>query len=81
MSGDPIDVRVGDVWADNDPRGGPTVVVQSICLDGEHEPGCNVRHYNAHAHVTARDGKRRRSILLRRFNGTKSGYLLLERAD
>lgn len=70
------DVRDGDVWKDNDPRGGPTVLVQYIC----NSTACpNQPEGEWHAHVTGTDGKRARTILMRRFRPTRSGYVLVSR--
>lgn len=74
------DVRPGDVWKDNDPRGGPTFRVVEIC-NGDTGP-CQPRSMFAakpHAHVTNLEGKRRRKILLRRFRPTRPGYTLVSR--
>lgn len=70
------DVRPGDVWKDRDPRGGPTIRVEQVC----NSTACpNQPEGEWHAHVTNVDGKRPRTILVRRFRPIASGYDLVSR--
>lgn len=75
MLADRVEVRVGDVWRDLDPRGGPTFRVVEVDPP-DLMPG--------RARVEGLDGKRPRSVLLDRFrDGThyRSGYTLVSRAE
>lgn len=77
------DVRIGDIWQDNDPRGGPTVSVEKTC--GADDIGCPSSHLGPHVHVTSvmPDGRRLRprTIYWRRFRPGRSGYHLIERKE
>lgn len=74
------DVRVGDVWADGDPRGGNRVFVERVC---ESNVDCHATHHEPHAHVVTHNPggfcRRPRTIRLRRFRPTRNGYRLMSR--
>lgn len=69
------DVRLADVWRQNDPyAAGATLIVVQVCPDGCQPKG------RPHAHVTGEAGERPRMIRLDRFRPTSRGYTLIERA-
>lgn len=57
------DLRVGQVWADMDPRGGPTFRIVLLT--------------DSHAVVTDLHGNRRRRIQRKRIKPGKRGYRLI----
>lgn len=89
MSGD-LEVEVGQVWKDNDPRGGPMVLVVGVCHEPDPEVCSHLRRKSQwptcskpHAHVVnATLGSRPRLILLSRFGGVSTrGYRLISRVE
>lgn len=66
------DVRVGDVWADNDTRVRYVRRVRVVRVEQGPE---------ARAHCVVVDGGRRVQILVSRFRPTSTGYRLVERED
>lgn len=70
---EPVEIRVGDVWRDLDPRGGPTFRVMET-------PTWIAQRVT----VEALDGKRRRTVARYRFrahDGYRSGYTLVSRQE
>lgn len=72
--------KVGEVWKDTDPRGGPTVVIEQVCPGGCDRPGnvpAKLRRPHAHVRNEANPARPRTMLLTAfRTSTTKSkrGY-------
>ncbi len=77
------EIRVGQVWADNDPRAaGRLIEITEVHDADDHrsEPYVRVRVRKVSRNVARKEAGEQRTILQRRFRPTRNGYRLVEDA-